>query len=50
MYAGDEHLSDQQQNPEHYDMAVGESDPIDWPCDACGAEPGEDCRPSCIAC
>jgi hypothetical protein len=43
IYAGDENLSDQQQNPELYD----EGDPIDYPCEECGAEPGEECRPSC---
>ena len=29
MYAGDEQLSDQEQNPELYD----EGDPIDYPCE-----------------
>ena len=43
IYAGDETLSDQQQNPELYD----EGDPIDYPCEECGAEPGEECRPWC---
>ena len=43
IYAGDEQLSDQQQNPELYD----EGDPIDYPCEECGADAGEECRPSC---
>lgn len=45
--AGDEHLAHQQQHPELYDTADG--DPIDWPCDECGAEAGEECRPACTA-
>jgi len=44
MYAGDEQLSDQEQNPELYD-----EDPLDYPCEECGAEAGEECRPCCIA-
>jgi hypothetical protein len=44
MYAGDETLSHEQQHPELYD---GDSDPLDYPCDECGAEPGEECRPWC---
>ena len=43
IYAGDENLSHEQQNPELYD----EGDPIDYPCEECGAEPGEECRPYC---
>ena len=43
IYAGDETLSHEQQNPELYD----EGDPIDYPCEECGAEPGEECRPWC---
>jgi hypothetical protein len=43
IYAGDEQLSDQQQNPELYD----EGDPIDYPCEECGADAGEECRPYC---
>lgn len=45
MYAGDEHLSDQQQSPE---LFKDDGDPIDYPCEECGAEPGEECRPYCI--
>lgn len=26
-----------------------EGDPIDYPCDDCGAEVGERCRPTCTA-
>lgn len=44
MYAGDEYLSHEQQHPELYDA---EGDPIDRPCEECGAEPGEECRPDC---
>lgn len=47
MYAGDETLSDQQQHPELY--AADEGDPLDYPCEECGAEPGEECRPACTA-
>lgn len=55
MYAGDEDLTHEQQYPELYDAATpaGEcsedSDPLDWPCDECGAVPGETCRPTCTA-
>lgn len=56
MYAGDEGLAHEQQNPELYDSeTTGEwddevdGDPLDWPCDECGAEPGEHCRPACTA-
>ena len=44
MYAGDEHLSLEQQHPELYD---GEGDPLYRPCEECGAEPGEECLPWC---
>lgn len=43
IYAGDEDLSHEQQNPELYD----EGDPIDYPCEECGADEGEECRPWC---
>ncbi len=43
MYAGDEQLSDEQQNPELY----GEDGALDVPCFDCGAEPGEECRRYC---
>lgn len=46
MYAGDEHLSDTQQNPELADWHG--SDPLDYECLVCGANPGEQCRPDCI--
>lgn len=51
MYAGDESLSDEQQAPELYDESIWEDDvdPLDRPCDECGAEPGEECRPACTA-
>lgn len=26
-----------------------EGDPLDYPCEECGAEPGEECRPYCTA-
>lgn len=42
IYAGDERLADSQQHPELYD-----GDPLDYPCEECGAEPGEECRPYC---
>lgn len=45
MYAGDEYLSDEQMNPELYDDA----DPQSYPCEECGADAGEPCRPHCIA-
>jgi len=44
-YAGDEYLSHSQQCPELYD----EGDPLDYPCEECGAGAGEECRPYCIA-
>ncbi len=40
MYAGDEHLSEA--NPE-----LEDGDPITYPCEECGADPGEECRPHC---
>lgn len=46
MYAGDEYLSHSQQHPELYDA---EGDPLDYECDECGAEAGEECRPYCTA-
>lgn len=27
----------------------GREDPLDYPCDACGAEAGEECREHCTA-
>lgn len=53
MDAGDEYLSHEQQHPELYDRGpfhIGpdvEGWPIDYPCEECGAEPGEECRPCC---
>ena len=48
MYAGDEFLSHEQANPELYDAwGSGVDNPVDWPCDECGAAAGEDCRPTC---
>lgn len=44
--AGDEYLTHCQQYPELY---TDEGDPYDYPCEQCGAEPGEDCRPGCTA-
>jgi len=29
--------------------ALGDDDPYAWPCDQCGAGPGEDCRPWCTS-
>ena len=47
MLAGDETMTHEQQYPELYDaQGVG---PLDWPCEECGAEPGEECRPACTA-
>ena len=43
-YSGDEHLSHEQQYPELYE---DDADPMDRPCDDCGAEPGEPCRVTC---
>lgn len=43
MYAGDEWLSDEQQNPELVDDNLSDS------CEECRAEQGEQCRPYCIA-
>jgi len=44
MYAGDEDLALQDAYPEEYD-----GDPLDYPCDECGAEPGDECRPYCTS-
>ena len=51
MHAGDEALSHEQANPELYDDRGSEvdGDPLDLPCDDCGAEAGEECRPTCTA-
>ncbi len=52
-YAGDEYLSHEQQHPERYDRGpfhIGpdaEGWPIDYPCEQCGAETGQECRPYC---
>lgn len=48
IYAGDEGLSHQATNPELYADEVG-GDPLDYPCDDCGAESGEECRPTCLS-
>lgn len=49
MHSGDEHLTHEQQHPELYDAGEWgpDGDPLDLPCDECGAEPGEECRPTC---
>lgn len=33
----------------HVDLTDDEDDPIDYPCEECGAQPGEQCRPFCTA-
>ncbi|WP_346008619.1 hypothetical protein [Janibacter terrae] len=53
-HAGDEGLAHEQQHPELYDATPTgqwgqDGDPLDWPCDECGAEAGERCRPACTA-
>lgn len=44
MFAGDEALSDEEQNPELF-----EDDPLDYSCETCGAAPGHECQPDCAA-
>lgn len=44
MLSGDEFYED-----EITSGPLAEDDPSAWPCDQCGAEPGEDCRPWCTA-
>jgi hypothetical protein len=44
MYAGDEHEWPIYDGPEG-----DEGDPLDYPCQECGADPGEQCRPYCTA-
>jgi len=42
--SGDEFYDDDTTSGPLYD-----GDPYAWPCDKCGAEPGEDCRPWCTS-
>jgi len=44
MLSGDEFYDDDTTSGPLYD-----GDPYAWPCDQCGAEPGEDCRPWCTS-
>ncbi|GAA1250275.1 hypothetical protein EEW87_17615 (plasmid) [Janibacter melonis] len=50
MYAGEEELAHGDQHPEVYDdQGEDGGDPLDLPCEECGAEAGEECRPYCTA-
>lgn len=35
--------------PEAIPEPDDDGDPISWPCEECGADAGEECRPGCIA-